>query len=99
MPISIPPLRLRLQDINDLVIYFLNKSVNEGLDKKNISDDAIEVLKKYHWPGNVRELENFVRRLLVLVPSKRIKKTDVEKNLNLFNKSALSIYNNFKKII
>jgi len=85
LPISIPPLRLRLQDINDLVIYFLNKSVNEGLDKKNISDDAIEVLKKYHWPGNVRELENFVRRLLVLVPSKRIKKTDVEKNLKILN--------------
>ncbi len=85
LPINIPPLRLRLQDINDLVIYFLNKSVNEGLDKKSISDDAIEVLKKYHWPGNVRELENFVRRLLVLVPSKKIKNTDVEKNLKILN--------------
>ena len=81
-PINIPPLRLRLSDIKKLTLHFLNKSCKEGLDKKIISDDAIEELKKYKWPGNIRELENFIRRMVVLVPSKKITLADVTKNLS-----------------
>ncbi|PPR37858.1 MAG: Nitrogen assimilation regulatory protein [Alphaproteobacteria bacterium MarineAlpha6_Bin4] len=81
-PINIPPLRLRISDLDKLVYHFLDKCFHEGLDKKNISIDAINELKKYKWPGNVRELENFIRRLVVLIPSKKISNTDVLKNIS-----------------
>ncbi len=82
-PINIPPLRLRLSDVNELVHYFLNKTFKkEGLEKKIISEEAIDELKKYKWPGNIRELENFIRRLVVLIPSKKISNTDIVKNLS-----------------
>ena len=84
-PINLPPLRLRLSDLNKLVYFFLEKSTKEGLDKKNISDDALNELKKYNWPGNIRELENFIRRLVVLVPSNKIEKNDILKNLSKTN--------------
>ena len=84
-PINLPPLRLRLSDLNKLVHYFLKKSHKEGLNKKNISEEAINELKKYKWPGNIRELENFIRRLVVLIPSNKITNTDVIKNLSKTN--------------
>ena len=85
IPVNLPPLRLRLDDIKDLTNHFLIKCSKEGLNKKDISDEAILELKKYHWPGNVRELENFIRRLIVLVSSNTISKEDVEKNLQIIN--------------
>ena len=84
-PVNIPPLRLRLSDLKELVHHFLNKTTKEGLDKKNISDEAINELKKYKWPGNIRELENFIRRLVVLIPSNKISQTDVVNNLSKTN--------------
>ena len=72
-------------DLNKLVYFFLEKSTKEGWDKKNISDDALNELKKYNWPGNIRELENFIRRLVVLVPSNKIEKNDILKNLSKTN--------------
>jgi len=81
-PINLPPLRLRFSDLNELVHYFLNKIFKEGLDKKSISEEAINELKNYKWPGNIRELENFIRRLVVLIPSKKITYSDVIKNLS-----------------
>ena len=85
IPVNLPPLRLRLDDIKDLTNHFLIKCSKEGLNKKDISDEAILELKKYYWPGNVRELENFIRRLIVLVSSNTISKGDVEKNLQIIN--------------
>jgi len=65
--ITLPPLRLRNQDIPDLVNYFLDKHC--GLLKKDrisISKDTLELMQRYHWPGNIRELENVLRRAIVL---------------------------------
>ena len=84
-PINLPPLRLILSDLNKLVHYFLNKSYKEGLNKKNISEEAINELKKYKWPGNIRELENFIRRLVVLTTSNKITHSDIIKNLSKTN--------------
>ena len=84
-PINLPPLRLRLSDLNKLVHYFLNKSYKEGLSKKKISEEAINELKKYKWPGNIRELENFIRRLVVLTTSNKITHSDIVKNLSKTN--------------
>lgn len=66
VPIRIPPLRERSEDIPELVNHFLSQVADEGLPWKTIEIDAIERLKRHKWPGNVRELENLVRRLVAL---------------------------------
>lgn len=72
VPLRIPPLRERIQDIPDLVGHFLKKVQEEGLEEKRLLPEAIEVLSHYSWPGNVRELENLVRRLAALYPQDEI---------------------------
>ena len=64
VPLRLPPLRERLEDVGDLVRHFLRVAAKAGLGHKSIETAAIERLKQYHWPGNVRELENMVRRLV-----------------------------------
>jgi two-component system, NtrC family, nitrogen regulation response regulator GlnG len=66
VPLRIPPLRERLDDIGDLARHFLRQAAREGLGLKAIETAAIERLKRHGWPGNVRELENVVRRLAAL---------------------------------
>jgi two-component system nitrogen regulation response regulator GlnG len=66
VPLRLPPLRERGEDIPDLARHFLNKAEEEGLPAKRIEPDALDLLRRYRWPGNVRELENLVRRLIVL---------------------------------
>ena len=63
VPLRLPPLRERAEDIGDLVRHFLRQAAREGLGQKSIETAAIERLKAHPWPGNVRELENFVRRV------------------------------------
>jgi two-component system nitrogen regulation response regulator GlnG len=66
VPMRLPPLRERSDDIPALVQHFLAKARDEGLPLKALSPQAMARLKAYAWPGNVRELENLVRRLAVL---------------------------------
>jgi two-component system nitrogen regulation response regulator GlnG len=66
VPLRMPPLREREEDIPDLAQHFLRKARAQGLPRKDITPAALEHLKRYDWPGNVRELENFLRRLCVL---------------------------------
>ena len=66
VPLRLPPLRERVEDIPDLVRHFLRKAEEEGLPLKRLDADAYDLLKRYRWPGNVRELENVIRRLAVL---------------------------------
>ena len=66
VPVRIPPLRERTEDIGDLVRHFLRLAAREGLGQKSIETAAIDRLKSHPWPGNVRELENFVRRVAAL---------------------------------
>jgi two-component system nitrogen regulation response regulator GlnG len=66
VPIRIPPLRERLEDVGDLVRHFLRQAAREGLGQKSIEAAAIDRLKAHPWPGNIRELENFVRRVAAL---------------------------------
>jgi two-component system nitrogen regulation response regulator GlnG len=72
VPIRLPPLRERTEDIPDLVRHFLAQAEKEGLPSKHIEHDAMERLKRYRWPGNVRELENLVRRLAALYSQETI---------------------------
>ncbi len=66
VPIAIPALRDRSEDIGLLAEHFLTLAVGEGLPKRQISDDAIALLSRMPWPGNVRELQNFVYRLALI---------------------------------
>jgi two-component system nitrogen regulation response regulator GlnG len=66
VPIRLPPLRERLEDVPDLARSFLRRAETEGLPRKTLSKEAAEILKKQEWSGNVRELENLMRRLCVL---------------------------------
>lgn len=67
IPINVPPLRERREDVVLLINYFLDKYTKEfGKKIAGISKDAMEALKSYPWPGNVRELENLIERLVVL---------------------------------
>ena len=66
VPMRLPPLRERAEDVPDLVRHFLHKAEDEGLPSKHLDAEALDLLKHYRWPGNVRELENLIRRLAVL---------------------------------
>ncbi|MCB9948763.1 MAG: nitrogen regulation protein NR(I) [Rhodospirillaceae bacterium] len=66
VPIRLPPLRERTEDIAALVTHFFGQAAKEGLPSKIIDAAAMDRLKAYRWPGNVRELENLVRRLAAL---------------------------------
>jgi two-component system nitrogen regulation response regulator GlnG len=66
VPIRLPPLRERTEDIPILASHFLAQAAAEGLPPKTLDTQAMERLKAYRWPGNVRELENLVRRLAAL---------------------------------
>jgi two-component system nitrogen regulation response regulator GlnG len=78
VPIRLPPLRERADDIPDLVRHFLAIAEREGLPPKTIEADAVEVMRRYRWPGNVRELENLIRRLTALYPQESITAAVVE---------------------
>ena len=81
VPLRMPPLRERLEDIGDLVRHFLRQAAKAGLGQKSIETAAIERIKRYHWPGNVRELENMVRRLAALHPEDTLTADIVEAEL------------------
>ena len=66
VPIRLPPLRERSEDIAELIGHFLAQASAEGLPTKTVDEAAMDRLKRYRWPGNVRELENLVRRLAAL---------------------------------
>jgi two-component system, NtrC family, nitrogen regulation response regulator GlnG len=86
VPIRLPPLRERADDIPDLVRHFLAHSEREGLPQKTIEPDAIEAMQRYRWPGNVRELENLIRRLTALYPQERIGAAIVENEIGPMSK-------------
>ncbi|HWR82568.1 MAG TPA: sigma-54 dependent transcriptional regulator [Candidatus Deferrimicrobium sp.] len=72
-PITIPPLRERRDDIRRLADYFTAKYCREMKKAaKTLSQDAVNLLEKYHWPGNVRELENTMERAVILAEGKKI---------------------------
>ncbi|MFK5978519.1 MAG: nitrogen regulation protein NR(I) [Rhizobiaceae bacterium] len=72
VPLRIPPLRERADDIPDLVRHFIQKAEVDGLGVKSFENEALITLSEHLWPGNVRELENLTRRLLALYPQETI---------------------------
>ena len=81
VPLRIPPLRERVEDIPDLIRHFFSQAEREGLPPKQIETAVIERLKRYRWPGNVRELENLARRLAALYPQETITTAVIDNEL------------------
>ncbi len=88
VPIRLPPLRERLEDVPDLARAFLRKAESEGLPRKQIAREALDILKKQEWTGNVRELENLMRRLCVLCPDDLISGAMVTQEISARPSSA-----------
>jgi len=73
VPIVIPPLRERKEDIPLLVDHFINKfGVENNRNVKGISKEALEIMVQYQWPGNIRELENLIERVMTLTSNEYI---------------------------
>lgn len=81
VPIRLPPLRERLDDIQDLVRHFFKLADKEGLGTKTMEPAAYERLRRHRWPGNIRELENLIRRLAALHPDDVISAAVIEHEL------------------
>ena len=70
VPILVPPLRERRDDIPELVRHFMKvHAAEQGLRIKEVSPEAMAVFQQYEWPGNIRELRNLIERLMIMVPA------------------------------
>jgi two-component system nitrogen regulation response regulator NtrX len=78
IPLQVPPLRERREDIPLLISHFIEElSLEQGLKAKELSPEAMEILKRYPWPGNIRELKNIVERLMIMIPGPRVEAADI----------------------
>ena len=102
VPISIPPLRERKEDIPELVNHFLDKAKDLQLEPKKFTNESFQILEKYQWPGNVRELENFILKLCALYTDENIMNDDLAEeilNLQKLDQQMLDADNQFSKIL
>ncbi|HET6306565.1 MAG TPA: nitrogen regulation protein NR(I) [Rhodopila sp.] len=81
VPIRLPPLRERAEDVGLLARHFLDRAREDGLPAKSLDQGAVDRLRQHNWPGNVRELENLMRRLAALCPEEVVTAAVVEAEL------------------
>ncbi len=91
IPITIPPLRHRRDDIPLLVNHFLRMTSEKTGKNKTISNEAMELLKNYDWPGNVRELENIIERAVILQDGDHVDLCDLPDKIRLQSKEKRKI--------
>ena len=82
VPLRLPPLRDRTEDIPELVRHFLVRAASSGLPWKTIDNEGLEALRGHNWPGNVRELENMVQRLAALCSQEMISGHDIHQEFD-----------------
>ena len=94
-PITIPPLRDRVEDIEPLVKIFTEKINNKYRFNKSFTQEAIKLLKDYHWPGNIRELVNVVERALIISSREQIYSSELpmseKKDVNIVLRSSRNL--------
>ena len=81
MPIYLPPLRKRLEDIPNLINYFINTFNVKNNSQLSIDELSLNFLKSYHWPGNIQELRNLIERLSLSLSNDKITISDVKDQL------------------
>jgi two-component system nitrogen regulation response regulator NtrX len=87
VPIVVPPLRERREDVPLLIRHFMKLHAEEqGLRMKEITPEAMNVFQQYEWPGNIRELRNLIERLMIMVPGNVI--DTAQANMSLQVKSS-----------
>ncbi|WP_258360974.1 sigma-54 interaction domain-containing protein [Moorella sulfitireducens] len=91
LPIVIPPLRTRREDIAKLVLHFLEKYNEKYGADKHIDISALNLLEQYDWPGNVRELENLIERLIVIVDDDVISQKHIKNIIESKKNASLSL--------
>jgi PAS domain S-box-containing protein len=97
VPVSIPPLRLRQDDILPLIHYYLNRYNQKYSESKILDKDLNNFFYHYEWPGNVRELSNLIERLVLTIPNKTITVSDLpdeykkKSDMNINSTEGLSL--------
>jgi len=101
IPLHVPPLRERNEDIPLLIQHFIDDiCVKNGFSKKKLDDKGLELLKKQSWTGNVRELRNFIERVLIMSPGDILSENDIRVYLpgnNSKQDELLNISNSFQE--
>ncbi|RXR27268.1 nitrogen regulation protein NR(I) [Sphingobium fluviale] len=90
VPIDLPPLRARRDDVALLARHFLDHAAQEGLPRKSLDPQAAQLLSLYSWPGNVRELQNLMQRMAVLIREDVISVEAVRANIDMADIAASS---------
>ena len=102
IPIHIPPLRNRLDDLPHLVSFFLKKYRDKlKKDVRAISQETVNVMLSYHWPGNIREVENLIERAIIMTQGKEIKKIDIpgeRRNKGIYSFGKIDVTLPLKKV-
>jgi DNA-binding NtrC family response regulator len=89
-PVTIPPLRERLDDVAALADHFIKRyCLDMNRKPRSLSREALSMMEKYHWPGNVRELENVIERAIILAEGKKIKPEHMAIRLSTNNEIRL----------
>ncbi|MEO5360718.1 MAG: sigma 54-interacting transcriptional regulator [Nitrospirota bacterium] len=89
VPMFLPPLRQRMEDMEELIAFFLDKYNKENSRNVEISQDTVSAMTKYWWPGNIRELENTIERLVIMLPGKIVHPRDLPLNIRNFTKEVV----------
>lgn len=97
VPIFVPPLKDRKEDIPILIDHFLTKYNIENSKSVNLSEDTYQLLLEYNWPGNVRELENTINRLVILAEDNLAESGLLPIEINSYIKESLEGINSIKK--
>lgn len=96
IPIYIPPLRDRVEDIIPLVNYYLDYFSKMYKTKKLISHEGMKCLSEYEWPGNIRELKNSIERLVILTPGDYIQVNDIKNEVKAERTEGISLKNELR---
>ncbi len=99
VPLFLPPLNERKEDIKELAINFLNINSLNNLPMKEFDDKSFEELMNYNWPGNIKELKNFIQRISILYPEKIITDTSIKNELNKSRETIKNDLNEFTEIL
>src|SRR5690606_38930631 len=91
LPIHLPPLRERPEDLPPLARHLMERLRRQGLHPPELGAGAVEAMRRYHWPGNVRELGNVCERLAILYPGGRVDAPQVEEQLPGSRTDTLSL--------